>query len=112
MSVCLNCLREFKVRKGSQGKFCSHQCFCAYEHANKSHNCMSPSRINSSGKAKTKWLKKNLGEVIDESQEDYRIESKAVESIIFNPHITTATHQKLEELLKGLKKYRIENGMI
>lgn len=61
MSVCLNCLREFKVRKGSQGKYCCHQCFCAYEHANKSRNCLGVSRINSKGN----WVAKNKDKVFE-----------------------------------------------
>jgi hypothetical protein len=61
MSVCLWCEREFKVRKGSQGKYCSHQCFCAYEHANKSYNCMGVSRINSKGN----WVAKNKDKVFE-----------------------------------------------
>lgn len=109
MSVCLNCLVEFKDRSYGKNSFCSHQCFCAYEHANKSHNCMSPSRMNSSGKAKVKWMKKNLGDVISEIQGE--LDPKAVEPVVFNPHITTATHQLLEEVLTELKKYRIENGL-
>jgi len=52
---------EFKVRKGSVGKFCSHQCFCAYEHANKSVNGMGVGRINSKGN----WLAKNKDKVFE-----------------------------------------------
>ncbi len=61
MSVCLNCLVEFKVRKGSVGKFCCHQCFCAYEHANRSRNCLGVGRINSKGN----WVAKNKDKVFE-----------------------------------------------
>jgi len=61
MSVCLNCMREFKVRKGSSGKFCSLQCFRAYEHSNASVNGMGVARINSKGN----WVAKNKDKVFE-----------------------------------------------
>jgi len=54
-------MQSFKVRKGSVGKFCCHQCFCAYEHANASVNGMGVGRINSKGN----WLAKNKDKVFE-----------------------------------------------
>jgi len=61
MSVCLNCMMEFKAGKNEIGKFCSHQCFCAYEHANKSVNGQGVGRINS----KANWSIKNKDKVFE-----------------------------------------------
>jgi hypothetical protein len=47
MSVCLNCLVSYKEGKNERGKFCSLQCFRAYEHERKSVNGMGVGRMNS-----------------------------------------------------------------
>lgn len=71
MSVCLNCLDSFVPGKSNRKGFCSLQCWRAYEHSTRSHNCLGVGRMN----AQTKQLiknrekrlnKKNLGEVIEE----------------------------------------------
>lgn len=126
MSVCLNCLVEFKVRKGSQGKFCCHQCFCAYEHANKSVNGMGVSRINSKGNwvAKNKdkvferkYVKKSnlfegfeekIDEAMDKSNWDSSRERSLVKVTELSPRGRMILLKALEEHLKYLKA---QNGL-
>ena len=103
MSVCLFC-GCVKVKPGK--RFCSKECWRGFEHLEKSYNCMGVSRSS-----RKQVSKRNLGEVIDEINDEYRIDPKAVEPVIWNDSITNATHQLLEEVLQGYKKYRMENGL-
>lgn len=127
MSVCLNCMQSFKVRKGSSGKFCCHQCFCAYEHANKSVNGMGVARINSKGNwvAKNKdkvferkYVKKEnlflnfdskIDDAMDKSNWDSAREKSLVKVSELTPRGKTILKQALENHLTYLKA---RNGMM
>ena len=53
--------------------------------------------------------KRNLGEVLDEIKVE--VNPDAVEPVIFNNNISTATRMRLTEVVAGYKKYRILNGL-
>jgi hypothetical protein len=122
MSVCLNCLVSYKEGKHERGKFCSLQCFRAYEHERKSVNGMGVGRMNSIANNRIKnrdriYERKfvkvdNLFEnfedkidvAMDKSNWDSAREKSSISVSELSPRGKTILKQALENQLKFLKQ--------
>jgi hypothetical protein len=122
MSVCLNCLVSYKEGKNEAGKFCSLQCFRAYEHERKSVNGMGVGRMNSIANNRIKNkdrvyersykrvenLFENFDEKIDEAMDSSNWDKAREKSVIkvseLSPRGKTILKQALENQLKFLNQ--------
>ena len=121
MSVCLNCLVGYKEGKNERGKFCSLQCFRAYEHERKSVNGMGVGRINSIANNRIKnrdriyerkyvkvenlfeGFEDKIDDAMDKSNWDKAREKSVVSVSELSPRGKTILKEALENQLKFLK---------
>jgi len=94
VSVCLNCLAEFKPTRNSKGLYCSFQCWKTYEKVLKLRGGI---------------VRMNLGKVIEEM--DVFARNPKERSKIFVSDFTPAGKKSIKEFLIWLQEFKTKNNI-
>jgi len=95
MSVCLNCLAEFKPTRNSKGLYCSFQCWKTYEKIYKIRGGI---------------VRMNLGKVIEEM--DVFARNPKERSTIIVKDFTPQGKKNIKEFLTWLQEFKTKNGLV